>query len=82
MSKNIQAQTITKADLTLQTVKAIIEEELRIVNLPLNETFRNLALSDYELDRVRQRLQKQFGKSTRALHSDTIYSYTDKLLSL
>lgn len=74
--------TIAKADLTLQTVKAIFQDELKIVNLPLNETFRELALSEYELDKVRQRLQKQFGKSTRALHSDTIYSYTDKLLAI
>ena len=55
--------TAAKANLTLQTVKSIFMEELKIVNLPLNETFRELALSEYELDKVRQRLQKQFGKS-------------------
>lgn len=74
--------TPTKATLTLQTVKAIFMEELRLADLPLNETFRDLAFSEQELDKVRNRLTKQFGKSTRALHSDTIFTYTDKLLAL
>jgi hypothetical protein len=75
-------KSISKPDLTLQTVKSIFMQELQLADLPCNETFRELAFSEQQLDKVRNTLQRKFGKSSRALHSDTIFTYTDKLLGL
>lgn len=65
--------------ISLEIVKNIFKEELKLADVPLGETFQNLAFSEAQLEKVRQRLYKTFGTGTRAMQSDTIFSYTDKL---
>jgi len=81
-TRNPTTMTTVKPDISLELVKHIIEDELQIKGIPLNETFSNLAVGEIERDRLRNRLYKHFGKDVRPMHSDTIYSYTDKLQKL
>lgn len=71
--------TITMLEISLTTVKSVIQTELHITDVPLNETFKNLAVTDRQLDSLRGALYRNFGKYVRPMLSDTIYTYTDRL---
>lgn len=66
-------------EINLLAVKHLIEIELRLVSVPLNESFKNLGVTDQQLENLRGALNKTFGKSIKPMLSDTIYTYTDRL---
>ena len=66
---------------SLEIVKAVIKDELNLGDVPVGETFFNLGFQEWQLQRIRQRFARGFNKSVMPMLSDTVYTYTDKLLA-
>jgi hypothetical protein len=67
-------------EISLQIVKAVIVDELSLGDLPMSESFYNMAFSEWQLQRIRSRFSKGFNKNVLPMLSDTVFTYTDKLL--
>ncbi len=67
--------------ISLEVVKAVIKDELSLGDVPVGETFQNMGFEEWQLQRIVKRFATGFNKHVMPLRSDTLYSYTDKLLS-
>ena len=69
------------SNISLLIVKSVIKDELNMGDLPLDETFKNLGFEQWHLERIRHRFAKAFDKNIMPSLSETVYSYTDRLLN-
>lgn len=68
-------------NISLEIVKAVIKDELSLDDVPLVETFNNLGFQEWQLQRILKRFMRGFDKQVMPLLSDTIISYTERLLN-
>jgi hypothetical protein len=62
------------------TVKAVIEQSLKMHCVPMYCTFQELGVSPFQINELRNKVLKIFDKNVEISFNDTINSVTEKLV--
>ena len=67
-------------DITPERIRSLVKSELKLVELPMNESFHNLGASHAQLIGIQNRLNKTFGRGVSTIFfTDTVYSIHEKI---
>lgn len=69
-------------EITAEKICALIKSELKLTQLPMDQTFHKLGFSHGELIRIQNRIAKAFGRTVSTVfYGDSVNSINDKLTS-
>ena len=66
--------------ITPEKICALIKSEMKLAELPMNESFYDLGFTNADFIRIQNRINKAFARTVSTIYFiDTVYSITDRL---
>ena len=80
MSTTANRTAYTKTTITAADVRGVVKAQTHLKDVPFDATFRDLDLTNAQLQQIQSRLIKIFNRTVSTIFfSDTIYTLTDRL---
>lgn len=80
MSTTANRTAFTKTTITPADVRGVVKAQTHLKDVPFNTSFRDLDLTNAQLQQIQSRLIKIFNRTVSTIFfSDTIYTLTDRL---